>query len=1364
MPKFAVEIGIGVNESELAQAEKAYKRLGVGAEDALKKVEGLADKSNKGGEEIRAAAVKAAASFERFAKSVEAGGRGSERELVKLNVRIDELRSKIEAAKRSGAPVSNDAINTLRALESQTQDNVQALGRLKAAQDDVADSVRASKGDFDGQGRQINSLSDIFDVAGGKVGKFGLQVIAAAGAFKAGYDIGNQFREMLDGVGREIFGVTDLTNKMVRATSTYAAVALAVSKIPFLGGGPGAVAKDAARYEEILRKFKEIQSRRVGGLADPYAQDEQEYIEWYLDQQKEIAARQKKITEEMARTRAEMEKQHRAAEASFKTQRGSAFFGFNSEDSRKKTAALVADVRQAASVAGNAWATELEKGIQHGMDAGAQIATEEAQAWIDRGQQIAAYVAEPLAAAWQSTRDLALDTLTAMAMGQKIEWESLVKDWLAMWFRAMAEWLARWIATQAAAQAASAGTGAMGGGGGGGGGWMNMLGGMFGGGGGGGGAAAGGASSGAAMAGWAAAFIAVVAILKNQSKTSGRLEADTSLQFGGEGGISIAKELSRYNSKEVLGRYKQQIEAMKKMIADIAAFIEDLGGTLDKMAPKSSTLTVGREGQGKKTNWFVKYADGLVKHFGNDAQAAFDFAMVQAIKQAPTIGLSPEVAAAIKNSTAEKMEDLQKEIDAALSVVRARLGDTGSQVFDLFRSWSEEIKAASELGLAIDGLIAARDREFSSLRNQLLGIDTSTADALAALLSFQRGVEEVANSARAVAEHNLAAAQGTLDSLLASGPRTSTTQGPLGPITRTQSREDFEREIADLRAQVARYVAELDKIPQALSEQEIDMGIFQALYQYVQGSRKYEEERVKWAKLKVELEFAAIKAQLIALGKWEEFAGLFTDAYNAAQGAAGKPLRAGGGGGRRQGVRDFIADRGAALDAAGLGDYARAVSEINRLYAEQMEQAGNDKKLRAELIALKKEELAQLAQERAQAVTGKFREFMGLVTPFDKVRETAAELVKEIQDSPFGSERKARMITRVLGEVERQIDRMARQSAVGLFGQMLSDMEKFGATEEQMAEARKQMAIIEHTLKLEHYRAEIEILRAQGKLSEKTLAALDGALKFLEGVDPTKILGGGGGIGSTGPNYEDGTWMWTGAGWVKKPGTETSAAQSDLDRAKKMLEEWKRAGIHPLTRDLQDLATDFAFLKKHLGDTIEVQAAYAARLHEILDRYLDPIREFREGRQLSNLSTLTGEGQFYEAQRQFREAMQAVLGGDLTKLDSIVSLAQQYGELGQGFTAGEGVRFIMKEIDDAMDLLLSQVPGIAGGLSGAPLGAASNPMTIQSAALVGAINTGNGMVIDQMRSELTELQAINRNTRRTAELLETGVLSTREIA
>lgn len=213
----------------------------------------------------------------------------------------------------------------------------------------------------------------------------------------------------------------------------------------------------------------------------------------------------------------------------------------------------------------------------------------------------------------------------------------------------------------------------------------------------------------------------------------------------------------------------------------------------------------------------------------------------------------------------------------------------------------------------------------------------------------------------------------------------------------------------------------------------------------------------------------------------------------------------GGGTSDRDSVRDFIRDRSFELSLRGLTEYQRSLAEINRQYDEQLRQAGRDIALRNQLIALREREIELLEQETRQRLTQSFREFIGTDNQFDRVRQTARDLIREIENSPFGSPRKARMIERILDSVNRQIERMAQESAVSLFGEMLSDLEKFGASEAQMSEIRNQMAIIEHTLKLNHYRTEIEILRAQGVLTAQVLGMLDNALRFLEGVDPVSF-------------------------------------------------------------------------------------------------------------------------------------------------------------------------------------------------------------------------------------------------------------------
>jgi hypothetical protein len=252
--KFGVEITVGVNQSDLAQSEKAYKRLGLGAEDAQKRVKELATSTDEGSKQMRSSTIATAAAFERFAKGVDAGGRGSELALTKLRVKVDELKAHIEATRRAGAPVSPDALATLKAVESQTDSYVRKLGSLRAEQDDVRKMVNASQASFDGQLRAITSVEDAFEQLGGKMGKNVLLGFALWESFKTGYDIGTKLRDGINMLERELFGTTGTIDKIVKSTSQFQIGQMALNRA-IVGG-----ADDLSKYNEYLAARARLQA------------------------------------------------------------------------------------------------------------------------------------------------------------------------------------------------------------------------------------------------------------------------------------------------------------------------------------------------------------------------------------------------------------------------------------------------------------------------------------------------------------------------------------------------------------------------------------------------------------------------------------------------------------------------------------------------------------------------------------------------------------------------------------------------------------------------------------------------------------------------------------------------------------------------------------------------------------------------------------------------------------------------------------------------------------------------------------------------------------------------------------------------
>lgn len=286
----------------------------------------------------------------------------------------------------------------------------------------------------------------------------------------------------------------------------------------------------------------------------------------------------------------------------------------------------------------------------------------------------------------------------------------------------------------------------------------------------------------------------------------------------------------------------------------------------------------------------------------------------------------------------------------------------------------------------------------------------------------------------------------------------------------------------------------------------------------------------------------------------------------------------GKGGGQKDAVRDWIGDKRFELNTRGMDEWARRAAEISRQYDQQLEQAGKDKKLRAELIALKERELALLDQEHMAAVQGSYNDFTKQANAFEQVRDTATELIKSIEGSPFGDTKKAEMIANVFEEINRQIEELSLSEAASLFSGLIGEMEKFGASESELSEARKHLAVIEHTLNVINYRTRFEILKAEGKLSKEILATLDKSIKFVEGVDPLKIIDGITGSGEPLVSSE----------WLSRQ-TEMSTA---VDKTVSDLEKLREAFVDAKTRIIDEV---LAFDRGEFGAIAPEQSWAEAR-------------------------------------------------------------------------------------------------------------------------------------------------------------------------
>jgi tape measure domain-containing protein len=332
------------------------------------------------------------------------------------------------------------------------------------------------------------------------------------------------------------------------------------------------------------------------------------------------------------------------------------------------------------------------------------------------------------AGALRATADLARDVFSEIISGGEISWRAVADSLIRIWADAMADLLRQWIANlirmKAAEQAAGLGSSATAGGSGGG------TGGMF-------GSLFGKAAMGNPMTGgqwsmsagaYAGIFAAVAAVIINQIKTSGRAHSSIAFDIGGSAGMGYSSAGSGWNTNVSAASLRSNMAAATAVMTAVNDFLREIGAEFDRTAEITGRISIGRTGQGKKTDWYVTYGAGLVRNFGRDLEAAMEFGAVQAIKMAPLKGLDPIVLRAISRSMAETMDKLREDIALATEVANIGLSGVELEIVkirphfdDLRKRITALLGPSIELAEALRRLSLAETNAWQSARDAITG-------------------------------------------------------------------------------------------------------------------------------------------------------------------------------------------------------------------------------------------------------------------------------------------------------------------------------------------------------------------------------------------------------------------------------------------------------------------------------------------------------------------------------------------------------------------------------------------------------------------------------------------------------------------
>lgn len=716
-------------------------------------------------------------------------------------------------------------------------------------------------------------------------------------------------------------------------------------------------------------------------------------------------------------------------------------------------------------------------------------------------------------------------------------------------------------------------------------------------------------------------------------------------------------------------------DALRNLLRDL---VDSLGAVL-KDLPE---IVIRSRKDGKE---FSAYVAGVWVGTFRDAQQALESGLAAAITQADFTSISREFATALRASINATLEEVERNIETARTARRARLGDTGEQYVDTSDTWRQEITAAAALGLAIDDMVSARNRELDAIKNSVLGIDTTVSDQLRALGSLSKGIEEAAGGMRATLEAQIRSILDEIARLEKEGkPKPGGGQGGGGPQEEdagtggglsgifADSTAEMDSRIADLRAQVEKYLLELDKIPKALSDQELSMGIFDALYTYLDGSKKYAEQAAKYARIKVEIEFATIRAQLILLGKWEEFAQMFDDAYKAALNSAGKEGRGGGGGRKREqaDTRESLRDEIARMEAEALGPLHVALFDLQQGIEDFTERA-KEAKLPAEEVARAVELMTKKFQEglRDQANV-----FAGIGTDFTAKLDKVKDFFNELQELGRGKTGMPDWLVRLLEG--KALDKLGAELDTAL--------NQFMGIVDPMAAINSQADVLRQNV--------IAYGEAAGWTAEEIQAALD---KVNAGVDYQRQSAINGIMGTLFDYLkEDAKYAKQYAEFkkleielqfrlieaqLKALGAWDDATQAIFNDARKTALEMGKAA--------EVVRTSYQKGERHI--TEEIRDAIAAAV----DGWRRGIAQFADQTRAlmlnSGLTNLTQRQQLTQAQSDFQRILALAQGGDTEALSQLDQARQAYLQIARTmFGGGVGFDEIWREVmGESADLL-----------------------------------------------------------------------------
>ncbi len=274
---------------------------------------------------------------------------------------------------------------------------------------------------------------------------------------------------------------------------------------------------------------------------------------------------------------------------------------------------------------------------------------------------------------------------------------------------------------------------------------------------------------------------------------------------------------------------------------------------------------------------------------------------------------------------------------------------------------------------------------------------------------------------------------------------------------------------------------------------------------------------------------------------------------------------------------------------------------------------------------------------------------------------------------------------------------------------------------------------------LEAKREELRIAEAQGLISHELF---DQISKLVD-----QVVAAGDPTANANANAIPPGYIWTGAGFVPGP---TSGAVTPQTTAQQLLDQYTsasqgNAAADRLDLQLEKIETDFAKIRAALGNTADVQVAYAAAVHDAITKFLQPIQQLAQGLYLGADSPLTAFQRYQLAMANLMKEEVAFRSGDLSGVSQIpTEVNAVLTELKNVFPVGsQAYKTIFGDISGFLNEVLS--------LEG-PSGPVPAPLTASdiSTPVVSAVKSQTDQLQSNSDQQVAVLQAIAANTASTA--------------